>query len=103
MAEVISIKNARYEQASNGEFYISVEVNGRGCFLWYAQKLLRFGAVFLGSDFPEFKFSVTADEQDGRAGMVAVGFTNDVRIVRMVRRLIEDVDGGAVVLGPIKP
>lgn len=95
MAEIQTIGAGRYDVDSGGYPYIELAINGRSTRLYYDQKLLRFGAVFLGEGFDEFAFIIPADTADSRPRPEQVtGFTNDVRIVQMVVKLREDVDSG---------
>lgn len=95
MAEITSIGAGRYEVDSGGHPFIEVAVNGRATRLYYDQKLLRFGAVFLGAGFDEFVFIIPPDRADSRPEPErAEGFTNDLRLVNMVKKLIDRVDNG---------
>ena len=95
MPEIQTISNARRAVNHGGEPYISLEVDGRPTQLYYDQKLIRFGAVFLGQGFEDFSFIVPADAGDGRPEpQTFTRFTNDVRLVRLAAKMIEDVDNG---------
>jgi hypothetical protein len=95
MPDIQSVTNVRYERNHGDEPYLILEVNGRVTQLHYDQKLMKFGAVFLGQGFDDFSFIVPADASDGRPEpQEMTRFSNDVRLVRLVRRLIDDVDSG---------
>lgn len=103
MAEITRIENIRYEQETNGEPVLTLEIDGQWTSIMYGQKLLEFGAVFLGSAFRDFVFIVPPDPLNGRLEpMEQRGFTNDVRVVNLVKRLISDVDNGLFQVGPVR-
>lgn len=103
MPEISMISNLRYEYDHGGQSHLSLEIDGRATRLYYEQKLLRFGAVFLGPDFDDFSFVLAADPDDGRPEPEEMrGFSNDVRLVRLATKLRDDIDSGRFRPGVVK-
>lgn len=101
--EIKEITKAEHQyDPYGGGGILYVEFDGRSASIWYEQKLLRFGFVFLGSEFEDFEVVVPADPVDGRPRPQKFqGFTNDLRIVRLTQQYLEASEEGTWKPGPV--
>jgi hypothetical protein len=82
---------------------LHVEFDGRQADIWYEQKLLAHGLVYLGTDFYDFEAILPADPANGRLHPQTVrGFTNDVRILRLTKQYLQALDDNSWKPGPLK-
>ncbi|MCB8942556.1 MAG: hypothetical protein H6658_02150 [Ardenticatenaceae bacterium] len=86
-----------------GGYVLHVAFDGREADIWYEQKLLQWGFVFLGSEFSDFEIVLPADPDNGRLQPQQFqSFTNDVRILKLTKQYLQSMEDGSWKLGPVK-
>lgn len=101
--EIKEITKAEYrDHPFGGGESLYIEFDGRSTYIWYEQKLLRFGFVFLGSKFDDFEVIIPADPADGRpTPQKAQCFTNDLRVLQLTQQFIQKSENGTLKPGPV--
>lgn len=100
-----SVEDAEFRVDTSGRATLWVTIDGEPTPIQEEQKLLERGLVFLGAMAcldPQFTMVVEVDGAEGPEYHQVRGYTNDTRIVGLVRQMLRDIENDQFRPGRVK-